>query len=61
MTKNKSITISGEDLCVCGHPRVNHHKDGFDRIVCDHSKDYSDGTYGFDCKCLKFKLQEAKE
>ena len=41
--------------CICGHPKKQHNIDNFGRYVCDHTKDFADGTYIFDCDCMQYK------
>ena len=45
MKKNKSITISTEDLCECGHKRGDHNYIRGCRV----------------CDCKKFKLNKDKK
>lgn len=47
--------MNKKKYCICGHPKEQHNIDNFGRYVCDHTKDFPDGTYTFDCGCMEYK------
>ena len=51
--------VDKKKYCICGHPKERHNIDNFGRYLCDHTKDFPDGTYIFDCDCMQYK--EKKE